>query len=266
MFGKFFYYKFFLILKNIGLEGLNYRNTDINLNGELYLIKKLAIYFKAKNENTILFDVGANIGNYSKELNRYFTDYKTIYAFEPFSVPFNELTNLAKLYPMIKPYNIGFSDTCENKIFYSNENYSEIGGVYDRSIVLENIPQTIKETKQFSTLDFFCNENSIPHIHFLKIDVEGHEYMILKGANLLIQDNKIDFIQFEFGAGNHFSRTFFLDFFQLLSTNYKLFRILSDGIIEVVKYNSDLEIQVLSNYFAVNKLHANKFLSHVQHQ
>lgn len=263
MFGKKKYHRFFLILKNISVQGLNYRNTEIEKNGELFFINKLAEYFSRSNSNLTLFDVGANIGNYSKQLNRSFIKNATIYAFEPFSIPFEVLLESSQNHKTIKPFKIGLSDKNESLLIYSSDKFSEIGGVYNRDFIFSDIPHSKQEINQFKTLETFCIENNIVHINFLKIDVEGHEYQVLKGATTLLENNKIDFIQFEFGAGNQFSRTYFLDFYYLLHKNFKLFRLLGDGFIEVDNYNSDLEMQLLTYYIAVNKNHCDQFIKNV---
>jgi FkbM family methyltransferase len=259
MFGKKRFYRFFLILKNIGIQGLNYRNTEIEKNGELVFINKISNYFKQQGKNIILFDVGANVGNYSKTLAEQFQADAQIFSFEPFSVPFKKLKELASTYKNIKPFQIGLSDKNEDLTIYSSDEFSEIGGVYNRSFIFHDMPHDKQEVNQFKTIDSFCNEHAIKHIHFLKIDVEGHELAVLKGASSFIENSQIDFIQFEFGAGNHFSRTYFMDFFNLLKKNYTIYRLLKDDMIEISAYNSELEMQILTYYVAISKNHASKF-------
>lgn len=257
-FGKKRYHRFFLILKNISLQGLNYRNTDIQQNGELFLINKIAAYYK-NSKDIVLFDVGANIGNYSNVLQEAFPASAQIFAFEPFSVPFKELVKLSSTGSNIKPLQLGLSDKEEELIVYSSDEFSEIGGVYNRDVVFHETPHSKQEKSKFKTVENFCAENKIDHIHFMKIDVEGHELSVLKGASSFLDNSKIDFIQFEFGAGNYFSRTYLLDFFTLLKKNYNVYRLLKDGMVEIETYNSEMELQVLSNYVAVSKKHALKF-------
>jgi hypothetical protein len=115
------------------------------------------------------------------------------------------------------------------------------------------IPHTETENNYFTTIDIFCLKNKINHIHFLKIDVEGHELAVLKGAAKMLENKQIDVIQFEFGAGNSFSKTFFLDFFKLLSPAYSIYRLLSDGFVPIHKYEADLELLILTYFVAVKK-------------
>lgn len=258
-FGKKQFYRFFLILKNISLQGLNYRNSDIRTNGELFLINELAHFYRNEKE-LILFDVGANAGHYSKILADTFKEQCTIYSFEPFSVPFSALKTLSGQYPMIKPQKIGLSDKEEELLLYSSEHYSEIGGLYDRNMVLKEVSLDKKELNRFKTISSFCDEKKISHIHFLKIDVEGHELHVLKGAASLLKNKHIDFIQFEFGSGNYFSKTFFLDFFEFLNQDYVLCFLLKNGLIKINEYHTDLEMQILTNFVAVHKSQAGRFL------
>ena len=63
----------------------------------------------------------------------------------------------------------------------------------------------------------------------------------------------IDMIQSEFGGCNIDLRTFFQDFFYLLKDNYKIFRILKDGVMEMPTYKETYEIFMTINYLAVRK-------------
>ena len=49
------------------------------------------------------------------------------------------------------------------------------------------------------TIDKIAEDLKINKIDFLKADVEGHEYYVLKGAKELLKRGAIDFIQIEFG-------------------------------------------------------------------
>ena len=50
---------------------------------------------------------------------------------------------------------------------------------------------------QVTTLDIFCAENGIRQIDLLKIDVEGFEYVVLKGAQNVLMKGAIKAIQIE---------------------------------------------------------------------
>ena len=50
---------------------------------------------------------------------------------------------------------------------------------------------------QTQTIDNFCLKNKIDYIHLLKLDTEGNEFNILKGAENLLSENKIKVIYTE---------------------------------------------------------------------
>src|SRR5258708_1156157 len=69
---------------------------------------------------------------------------------------------------------------------------------------------------KMDTIDNFCKINNISNIDFLKIDVEGHELSVLKGAQYMLTNKHIKIIQFEFNSHNVYSRVFLRDFYLML--------------------------------------------------
>jgi len=252
-FGKKGFSRFYQVLMNVSLQGLNYRNTHFKKNGELFFIRKVKEHFTGKNEKPVLFDVGANVGNYSQALYDVFGSNSSIYAFEPFSAPFQSLAALKEKIPNLKVFNIGLSDEPRKLTIHSNKAFSEVGGLYDRDLSLYDFKLQDAEDCNFETLDDFTAKHGIEKIHLLKVDVEGHDYFVLKGAEKMIHDQRIDFIQFEYGSVNYLSKTYLYDFFKLLAPNYKIYKLLSNGLKEIEAYNTDIEIHVLSNYIASSR-------------
>jgi FkbM family methyltransferase len=250
-FGKARYFRFYEILRNISLQGLNYKNVDIEKNGELHLIQQLKKHYSSI--KPVLFDIGANNGTYSKTLDRIFAGNCAIYCFEPYSKVYKELRETLKALPSVKTFNFGFGNKKEQAAFFSDPVYSELGGLYKRDFSKLDIHLNDTETIQLETLDDFCTEHNIQRIDFLKVDVEGFELNILSGAKKMLSSDQISVIQFEYGAGNYLSKTYLYDFFQLLSPNYRIFKLMKDGLHELKEYHSDYEIHILCYYVAVNR-------------
>lgn len=103
------------------------------------------------------------------------------------------------------------------------------------------------------TLESFVTENGIEFIDFVKLDIEGHELFALQGAGAVLTEGRIGAISFEFGSGNINSRTFFKDFWKLLSdSGYSIDRITPSGrLIRLQNYYEDLEyFRGVTNYVA----------------
>lgn len=139
--------------------------------------KKIYEYKNCKiNKDDIVFDVGANIGiftRYAANLGAY-----KIYSFEP------EETN-AKLFEKNKPdncifFNLGISDIEGRQKLNIDET---IGG---HSIIQTNSFGTKTGKTQFplfTKLDNIIEQENITRIDFLKIDVEGAEFNVMKGLS-----------------------------------------------------------------------------------
>ena len=47
------------------------------------------------------------------------------------------------------------------------------------------------------TVDRFCDQGGIDQIHFMKVDVEGHEMPVLEGAASMLRGGRISIIKLE---------------------------------------------------------------------
>lgn len=93
----------------------------------------------------------------------------------------------------------------------------------------------------------------IRNIDFLKIDVEGDELNVLYGASNMLEMRGIKAIQFEFGGTHIDSRTYFRDFWNLLSPQYDIYRVIQNGLHRICKYTELLEIFACQNFLAILK-------------
>jgi FkbM family methyltransferase len=235
-YGKMVFQRIGYIFYRIGLRIMNFENHGILENGEANVLKIL----KEEEPQPLIFDVGANVGLYVKAVQEVFQGRARIYAFEPSIYTFNKLRKNTE---GISSYPFGFGSKNEKVDLYYTELGSGHNSVYDRQVC--NFKN--KETVELRTIDSFCFENNIKYIDLLKIDVEGNELEVLKGAKETIIKN----IQFEFGGTNIDSRTYFRDFWNLLHDKYNIYRIVKDGICEIKEYSESAnEIFTKIDYFA----------------
>jgi len=235
---------YYTVLNNIGI--LNYRNS--NESGEYTFLKK---YFSLIN-TPIVFDIGANKGNYIKMVSEINKGAK-IFAFEPDKTAYNKLGSIKS--DNISLYNYGLSDKVGEMEFYNRKDELGSGHSSLYKEVITDIHKVgfISMVYKFSTIDNFVMENNIQKIDLLKIDTEGHELAVLIGAKETIEAGKVSIIHFEFNEMNVISRSFFRDFILILS-EYNFYRMLPDSIVKLEPYVPvRMEIFAFQNIVAIRK-------------
>ena len=85
----------------------------------------------------------------------------------------------------------------------------------------------------------------------LKVDVEGHELAVLRGAQGTLARDCIALVQFEVGPTTLAAGNSFWQFWELLSPRYRLYRILPDGLAPIDRYREQDEVFLTTNYLAV---------------
>jgi hypothetical protein len=111
---------------------------------------------------------------------------------------------------------------------------------------------TLEETVGATSIDDFCEQQGIGAVDLLKIDVEGLELDVLRGASRLLARDAVSLIQFEFGYGTVAARAYMRDFYELLAPTHTLHRVAPRGLIALGEYRLAHEIFVgMTNYVAV---------------
>lgn len=209
-----------------------------------------------RNSSPIIFDVGANKGEWSLLFHQFFPSAK-IFLFEP--QPACQTIILEKSIPgsFLIPKAVSSNMDLTIKLF-TDGNSGGISSLHKRrdSYFKDIIFDTI-DVKTV-TIDHVISEQKIGCIDFMKMDVEGHELEVLQGAIKSLKGGLIRAFSFEFGSGNLNSRTFFHDFWDLLTPiGYHIYRILpSSRLMEIKEYYEDCEyFRGVTNYLAILSTH-----------
>jgi len=154
--------------------------------------------YAGKRDFKTIIDAGANIGQTLREISRHCPRAHT-FSFEPCRDTHDKLATAFSHQKNISCLNLGLGAREE---FLTLHRYKDSErntlAVADSS----SESPTKKERVQITTLDAFTKKSEIESIDFLKMDVQGWEMNILKGAAELLSRNRIHFILSEVGFQN----------------------------------------------------------------
>ena len=222
------------------LRGLGFGNADPSTNGELRAAKSVL------GRDAVVFDVGANRGDYTALLLDE-DDSLEVHCFEPSGKAFADLARRFAGRSRVHVHNIGLSDRDASGVLHSNALGSTCASLYERAVSRN----TEAEEVQLRRLDEVCAELGIDSIDLLKVDAEGHDLAVLRGAGAML--GRVGAIQFEHGGAAPDARVFLRDFFELLSETHRVHRILPDGLWPLDRYTEDKEIGLYANYMALRR-------------
>jgi len=160
-----------------GLITYHLRTQSRNCEPELWLVPKIM------NRSGVAIDIGANEGYWSLQLARYA---KHVHAFEPNPIC---LAKLRRILPdSVTLHPVALSDNSGTKKLRFDPKNTGIGTIETGNPLTENSGIRRIETKDVTTIcldDFGLND-----VVLIKIDVEGHEEAVLRGAAATLDRNR----------------------------------------------------------------------------
>ena len=94
------------------------------------------------------------------------------------------------------------SDKIGKVPFYTFDNPNGVSSLFNRE-VFRDCEERVETVVECTTLDDLCTQLKVTTIDYLKIDTEGSELNILKGAEKMLHDGNINNIQIEFDSTLH---------------------------------------------------------------
>lgn len=245
-------------------RALGNNNDNMATNGEVFLMRQILHLQRERDYKFIAFDVGANVGQWATSLLEVAGKRGgVVHCFEPSPATFSKLKSaMAKYGSEEKVFciNAGLSDLEGTMELYIEEEGSGINSFYNRRLEGLGISYDKSETVQVTTVDNYCREKGISHIDFLKVDVEGHELAVLRGATEMVKKQAIEYIQFEYGGCWIDSRTLFMDMYDFLTGyGYVIGKIMPEGIEFYDRYDQRLETFQMANFLACELEYINRF-------
>ena len=161
-------------------------------------------YLKFLREGMTVFDIGANVGELTLLFSRFAGETGSVHAFEASADAFNRLKTVINAVDRrnVTLNHLAVSDKNGLVRLHVYDNaYSSFNSEASRPLKnygLDIKPVGIEETPA-RTIDDYCEEKKIECIDLLKIDVEGAELQVMRGARRILKSKRVRCLTFEFG-------------------------------------------------------------------
>ncbi len=232
--------------------------NDIVSNGETLVQSCVVDAWKRgglSGQRLVVFDVGANVGDWSSALVSVLTDSNMreavdLYVFEPVPSTFECLRNRLGAQSPVPHY---------EQVALSSENGEGVMYVTAPNAGTNSLHAGSQrgDQKQIAivraTATDFCKSHGIQKVHLLKCDTEGHDMEVIRGALPLLTDEKISILQFEYNHRWVFARNFLRDaFMSIEKLPYKLAMLQPDHILIFGEWHPELDRFFEGNYALVH--------------
>lgn len=151
---------------------------------------------QAYHQAITLVDAGANRGLYTQAFCK-LIPCKKVHLFEPIPRMYDIMSKRLPGGNVYKKYNVALGSENTVTTFYHCKEHPHLSSFVNRPIFYRNgnSPDVI-DIKVCKLQDIVRDE----HIEVLKIDTEGYELEVLRGCDELLENKKVDYIQFEYGG------------------------------------------------------------------
>jgi FkbM family methyltransferase len=196
--------------------------------GQVQIDEVHLMYQLAKDmEIRTVFDVGANVGQWSRLAHNRFKD-ATIHAFEIVPQTFERLQENLVPYQRILAVPWGLSDKSYLEKIHYPESCSTVSSKVD--FPFKNVESVLIECPVV-TGDEYLESIGFPTVDFLKIDTDGMEMEVFHGFEKSLKAGKLPLIQFEYARYAIYNHNLLADFYALLMPlGYKIGRLTRLGI------------------------------------
>ena len=234
---------------------LDYARRDLpnrlGANGE-WMVQDVVLA-SAGSEPMVVFDVGANVGAWSKrvlEVAQTRAVPVVVHAFEPSEQTYVRLVeNLsANFASQLVAVRAAASDHPGRANLYK---VHELAGSNSLHGIAGTIDGLIAEPVELIALDDYSAGAGIESVDLLKIDAEGHDYLVLTGAHRLLSNHAVRVVQFEYNYRWIGARQYLKDVFNLLvPLGYRIGKVTPRAIEWYPAWSPELETFREANFVA----------------
>lgn len=138
------------------------------------------IYLRSINKGNVIFDIGANIGNFTKLFSILCGNKGEVHCFEPIPETYHALLRGVNHLKNVRPQNIAAGHTNSRMPMSYDSSDSEKAS-------LSQTNNTDKCEVEVIRLDDYISKLDLKRLDFVKCDVEGYELEALEGMKLSLR-------------------------------------------------------------------------------
>ena len=225
--------------------------NDLHTNGESSL-QQWVLNMSSPGRRIHVIDVGANVGRWSVAMLAAAQEARRsgdldLHAFEPSAYTFGQLE--ATLYgKTVKLHRMAVGDRTGSSLLHIITPGAGTNSLHAPS---GRPPSGYTEEVAVTTLGSYAERAGLDHITLVKIDTEGHDLAVLRGARELFAGQHISVAQFEYNHRWVYARCYLRDAFELLQPlGYRLGKLTPAGVEFYPSWDAELETFVEGNYVA----------------
>ena len=218
-------------------------------NGELATLE-VVVSSADRDRQQVFMDVGANVGDWTLALldlcRKHQLTNVSVHCFEPHPETFATLTSRVKQHSLSAKVNLfqlalSSEEALQTLFVVGSGSGTNSLHSYDANTTRLSVPTV--------ALDDHAEKHSINTIRFAKVDTEGHDARVIRGANRLLRAGRIDALQFEYNFRWILSRQYLKDVFDLdLHRCYEVGKITPLGFEGYRAWHPELETFREGNY------------------
>lgn len=230
--------------------------NDMHTNGELLLLRSF-VSVADRRQHHIFVDAGANVGDWALALLDICAEYHlhsfSLHCFEPHPVTFDTLSRRVKAHALggrVRLFQQALSDDDANAALFIVGDNAGTNSLHPIRAAMQSL------TIQTVSLESHAERHDIQSILYMKVDTEGHDMRVLKGASRLLREGRIVALQFEYNFRWILSRCFLKDVFDLdLDGRYRIGKVTPGGFESYTAWHPELESFREGNYMLCQAEH-----------
>ena len=233
--------------------------NDLHTNGESSL-QRWVLNLSPAGRALHIVDVGANVGRWSTAMlaaaqGAGRTSDLSMHIFEPSAYTFDCLA--ATLYGQeVNLHRMALGDRAGSSLLHVMKPGAGTNSLHAPPGVPPDGPS---EEVIITTLDSYVERAGLDELALVKIDTEGHDLAVLRGAYRLFAEQRISAAQFEYNHRWIYARYYLRDAFELLEPlGYRIGKLTPVGVEFYPSWDTELETFIEGNYVACRESVAQK--------